>query len=137
MSKNISQYFRRKHLISIVKFKNFTPGVKFRSSKLIGKHKISQKVKICTNRSNLDVFGGGTFWEDRDKFREEIIRPMKMLVFGSDYRGSGICRIGVKILSRWGKNSVDGVKIHQVSTNETVKCFVQLFTRIIHFCVLV
>ena len=41
--------------------------------------------------------------------------------------------LGVKF-SRWGKNSLDGVKIHMVDPSETVKmCWVQLLTSSIQF----
>ena len=57
---------------------------------------------------------------------------MKMLVLCNDYRVSDIFRIGGKIL-HVGKNSLGGVKIHQVGTNETVNVLGQLLTSTIQF----
>ena len=60
-SKNISQYFKRRHLIIYLlsNSKNFTPGVKFWSSNLTGDIKILQKVKF-TRITRIKTFLEGT-----------------------------------------------------------------------------
>ena len=50
-------------------------------------------------------FGGGG----------KIFRPMKMLAFAMIIAFLTFLRLGVKS-SRWGKNSIGDVKIHQVDT---------------------
>ena len=48
----------------------------------------------------------------------KIFRPTKMLVFAMVIVFLTFLRLGIKF-SRWGKNSLGGVKIHQVGTSET------------------
>ena len=56
------------------------------------------------------------------KFMEaKIFRPMKMLVFAMIIAFLTFLELGVKF-SEWGKNSPNGIRIHQVGTSETVKC---------------
>ena len=64
-----------------------------------------------------NLFLGGEVFGGRDK----ILRPMKMLVFAMIIAVLTFLGLGVKF-SRWGKNSLDEVKIHQVGTSETVTC---------------
>ena len=45
---------------------------------------------------------------------------MKMLVFAMVIVFLTFLGLGIKF-SRWGKNSLDGVKIHQVGTSETAR----------------
>ena len=45
--------------IFIVKFKNFTPGVKILEFKSNRRHQDVSKSKIYTNHSNQNIFGGG------------------------------------------------------------------------------
>ena len=61
------------------------------------------------------VFFGGI------KSGGKSFRPLEMLAFATiivflTFLGSGIR------FSRWGKNSLGGVKIHHVATGEKVKC---------------
>ena len=49
-----------------------------------------------------------------------IFRPTKMLVFAMVIVFLTFLGLGIKF-SRWGKNSLGGVKIHQVGTSETVR----------------
>ena len=74
-------------------------------------------MKIHTNHTNSDIFGGGKFLESTNSgggiFRPKII--VTIIVFLT------FLGFGVKF-SRWGKNSLYGVKIHQVGTSKTVKC---------------
>ena len=51
----------------------------------------------------------------------KIFRPMKMLLFAIIIVFLTFIGMGVKI-SKWGKNSLVGVKILQVGPNEAVKC---------------
>ena len=46
---------------------------------------------------------------------------MKILVFAMIIKFLKFLGLGVKF-SRWGKNLLGGVKIHQVGTKEIVKC---------------
>ena len=71
------------------------------------------------NHSNQNIFGGGNFlgvqiWGGK------IFRPTKMLVFAMVIMFLTFLGLGIKF-SRWGKNSLSGVKIHQVGTSETVR----------------
>ena len=60
-SKNISRYFKRRHLIIYLlsNSKNFTPGVKILEFKFNRRHQDFPKSKIYTNHSNQNIFGGG------------------------------------------------------------------------------
>ena len=121
MSKNISRYFKRRHLIIYLlsNSKNFTPGVKILEFKSNRRHQNFPKSKIYTNHSNQNIFGGGNFWGY--KFGGgKIFWPTKMLAFAMVIVFLTFLGLGIKF-SRWGKNSLGGVKIHQVGTSETVK----------------
>ena len=50
----------------------------------------------------------------------KIFRPTKMLVFAMVIVFLTFSRLGINF-SRWGNNSLGGVKIHQVGTSETVR----------------
>ena len=60
------------------------------------------------------IFGGYKFGGGK------IFRPTKMLVFAIVIVFLTFLGLGIKF-SRWGKNSLGGVKIHQVGTSETVR----------------
>ena len=95
------------------KFKNVTPGVKFWSSNLTGNIKIFQKCKIYTNHSNQNILGG-------TKSEGVNFSAYQNVSICNGYRVFDIFRIGVKF-SRWGKNSLGEIKIHQLGTSETVR----------------
>ena len=61
--KNISQYFKRRHLIIYLlsNSKTFTPGVKILEFRSNRRHQDFPKSKIYTNHSNQNIFGGGNF----------------------------------------------------------------------------
>ena len=62
------------------------------------------------------------------QIRGGIFRPTKMLAFAMIIVFLTFLGLGIKF-SRWGKNPLDGVKIHQVDTSETVRYVrVQLLT---------
>ena len=96
--------------------KNFTPGVKILEFKSNRRHQDFPKSKIYTNHSNQNIFGGGR----GNFFGGTIFRPTKMLVFVMVIMFLTFLGLGIKF-SRWGKNSLGGVKIHQVGTSETVR----------------
>ena len=60
-------------------------------------------------RERLQVQGG------------KIYRHMQMFAFSKIIMFQAFLGIRVKFV-RWDENSLAGVKIHQVDTNETVKC---------------
>ena len=100
-----------------VKFKKFYPwGKNFG----VQGHQDYPKSKIYTNHSNQNIFGGGNFFGGTNSEGGEIFRPAKMLVFAIVIVFLTFFRIWDKF-SRWGKNSLGGVKIHQVGTSETVR----------------
>ena len=85
------------------------------------RHQDFAKSKIYTNHSNQNIFGGGNFLGGTNSGRGgKIFRPTKMLVFAMVIVFLTFLRLGIKF-SRWGKNSLGGVKIHQVGTSETVR----------------
>ena len=57
----------------------------------------------------------------------KIFRATKMLVLAMVIVFLTFLGLGIKF-SGWGKNSLGGVKIHQVGTSETVRYVVQLLT---------
>ena len=114
-SKNISQYFKRRHLIIhlLSNSKNFTPGVKILEFRSNRRHQDFAKSKIYTNHSNQNIFGGGNFLGVQIRGGGKIFWPTKMLVFAMVIVFLTFLGLGIKF-SRWGKNSLGGVKIHQV-----------------------
>ena len=66
----------------------------------------------------------------------KIFRPTKMLVFAMVIVFLTFLGLGIKF-SRWGKNSLGGVKIHQVGTSETVRSIQSLCISILLGLVLV
>ena len=98
-SKNISRYFKRRHLIIYLlsNSKNFTLGVKILEFKSDRRHQDFPKSKICTNHLNQNILGGGViFWGVQ-------IRGVKFSTYENvricnGYRVSDIFRIGDKIL---------------------------------------
>ena len=52
---------------------------------------------------------------------DKIFGPTENVRICNDYCVSDIFRIGVNFY-KWGKNLLDGVKIYQVGTSETVIC---------------
>ena len=97
--------------------KNFTPGVKSLEFKSNRRHQHFPKSKIYTNHSNQNIFflGGGNFLGSTNSKGGWVkFLAYENVSICSGYRVSDIFRIG-------GKNSLGGVKIHQVGTNETVR----------------
>ena len=88
MSKNVIQYFKRRHLIIslLSNSKISLLGKKFGSSNLIGKIKLSQKVKIYTNELNTDISGG-----------VKNLSTYENVSICNDYHVSDISKIGGKI----------------------------------------
>ena len=95
------------------------------------------KCKIYTNHWNQNIIGGGKFLGGKNSELGKIVRPTKMLVFAMVIVFLTFLVLGIKF-SRWGKNSLCGVKIHQVGTSETVR-YVRSSSRHLQFnlCVLV
>ena len=89
-------------------------------SKSNRRHQDFAKSKIYTNHSNQNIFGGGNFLGGTNSEGGIIFRPTKMLVFAMVIVFLTFLELGIKF-SRWGKNSLGGVKIHQVGTSETVR----------------
>ena len=81
-------------------------------------HQDFPKSKIYTNHSNQNIYGGGNFLGVQ--IRGGNFSAYENVSISNGYRVSDIFRIGDKF-SRWGKNSLGGVKIHQVGTSETVR----------------
>ena len=110
--KNISRYFKRRHLIIYLlsNSKNFTPGVKILEFKSNRRHQDFPKSKIYTNHSNKNIFGGGNFLGGTNSEGGKIFRATKMLVFAMVIAFLTFLGLGIKF-SRWGKNSLGGVKI--------------------------
>ena len=79
------------------------------------RHQDFSKNKTYTNHPNQNIFGGGNFWGVQ--IRGGNFRPTKMAMVIMFLTFLGL---GIKF-SRWGKNSLGGVKIHQVGTSETVR----------------
>ena len=82
-------------------------------------HQDFPKSKIYTNHSNQNIFGGGNFLGGTNSGGGNFSAYENVSICNG-YRVSDIFRIGDKF-SRWGKNSLGGVKIHQVGTSETVR----------------
>ena len=78
------------------------------------RHQNFAKSKIYTNHSNQNIFGVGNFFGGY-KFGGgvKIFRPKKMLVFAMVIVFLTFLGLGIKF-SRWGKNSLGGVKTHWV-----------------------
>ena len=102
--------------------KKFTPGVKILEFKSNRRHQDFAKNKIFTNHLNQNIFGGGNFLGGTNWGGGKIFRSTKMLVFEMVIVFLTFLALGIKF-SRWGKNSLGGVKIHQVGTSETVRYF--------------
>ena len=101
--------------------KNFTPRVKIFEFKSNRRHQDFAKSKIYTNHSNQNILEGGNFWGVQIRGGGgKIFRPTKMLVFAMVIVFLTFLGLGIKY-SRWGKNSLGGVKIHQMGTSETVR----------------
>ena len=85
------------------------------------RHQDFAKSKIYMNHSNQNIFGGGNFFlGGTNSEGSKIFRPTKMLVFAMVIVFLTFLGLGIKF-SRWGKNSLGGVKIYQVGTSETVR----------------
>ena len=89
------------------------------SSNLTGDIKIFQKVKF-TRITQIKTFLEGVIFRGYKFGGGKIFRATKMLVFALVIVFLTFLGLGIKI-SRWGKNSLGGVKIHQVGTSETVR----------------
>ena len=104
--------------------KHFTPGVKVLEFKSNRRHQDFPKNKIYTNHSNQNIFGGVIFFLGGVQIRrgggDKNFWPTKMLVFAMVILFLIFLGLGIKV-SRWGKNSLGGAKIHQVVTSETVR----------------
>ena len=79
-----------------------------------------QKVKFAQNIRIKTFLEGVIFWGDKFGGAGKIFRPTKMLVFAMVIVFLTFLGLGIK-LSRWGKNSLGGVKIHQVGRSEAVR----------------
>ena len=121
-SKNISQYSKRRHLIIYLlsNSKKFSPGVKILGFKSNRRHQDFAKSKIYTNHSNQNILEGVIFWWVQILGAVKSFRATKTLAFAMVIMFLTFLGLGIK-LSRWGKNSLGGVKIHQVGTSETVR----------------
>ena len=95
-------------------------GQKFWSSNLTGDIKIFQKVKFTRITRIKTFLEGGNFLGGTNSEEGKIFRPTKMSVFAMAIVFLTVLGLGIKF-SRWGKNSLGGVKIHQVGTSETVR----------------
>ena len=84
------------------------------------RHQDVPKSKIYTKHSNQNIFGGGNFLGGTNSGGGKIFRPTKMLVFAMVIVFQTFLGLGIKF-SRWGKNSLGGVKIHQVGASEAVR----------------
>ena len=91
--------------------------LEFRSSR---RHQDFPKIKIYTNHLNQNIFGGGNFLGGTNSGGGKLFPPTKMFVFAMVIVFLTFLGLGIKF-SRWGKNSLGGVKIHQVGTSETVR----------------
>ena len=123
-AENINQYFKRRHLIIYLlsNSKTFTPGVKILEFKTNRRHQDFPKSKIYTNHSNQNISVGGKFFGGTNSEGVgKIFRPTKMLVFAVVIMFLTFLRLRIKF-SRWGKNSLSGVKTHQVGTSESKIC---------------
>ena len=89
------------------------------SSNLTGDIKIFQKVKF-TRITRIKTFWEGGNFLGGTNLGGKIFRATKMLVFALVIVFLTFLGLGIKI-SGWGKNSLGGVKIHQVGTSETVR----------------
>ena len=79
-----------------------------------------QKVK-STRITRIKTFlEGGNFFGGTNSGGGKIFRATKMLVFAKVIVFLTFLGLGIKF-SRWGKNSLGGVKIHYVGTSETVR----------------
>ena len=78
-----------------------------------------QKVKFTRITRIKTFLKGGNFWGVQIR-GGGIFRPTKMLIFAMVIVFLTFLGLGIKY-SRWGKNSLGGVKIHQVGTSETVR----------------
>ena len=85
------------------------------------RHQDFPKSEIYTNHSNQNISGGGKFFGGTNSEGGEIFRPTKILVFAMVIVFLTFLGLGIKF-SRWGKNSLGGVKIHQVGTSESKIC---------------
>ena len=91
------------------------------SSNLTGDIKIFQKVKFTRITRIKTFWEGGNFLGGTNLGGGgKIFRATKMLVFALIIVFLTFLGLGIKI-SGWGKNSLGGVKIHQVGTSETVR----------------
>ena len=89
------------------------------SPNLTGDIKILQKVKFTRITRIKTFLEGGNFLGVQIR-GGNIFRPTKMLVFAMVIVFLTFLGLGIKF-SRWGKNSLGGVKNHQVGTSETVR----------------
>ena len=118
-SRNISRYFKRRHLIIYLlsNSKKILPlGFKSNRKKL--------RLPQCQNLHEpleLQIFWRGSFFLGGfANSGGKIFRILKMFVFAVVIMFLTFVRRGVKF-SRWGKTSLGGVQIYQVSTSTTVK----------------
>ena len=97
--------------------KHFTPAVKILEFKSNRRHQDFAKSKIYTNHSNQNILEGGNFLgvQIRRGVKNFSAYENAMIIVFLTFLG-----LGIKF-SRLGKNSLGGVKIHQVGTSETVK----------------
>ena len=98
-----------------------SPGVKILEFKSNRRHQDFPKSEIYTNYSNQNISGGGKFFGGTNSEGGKIFRPTKILVFAMVIVFLTFLGLGIKF-SRWGKNSLGGVKIHQVGTSESKIC---------------
>ena len=101
--------------------KRSTPGVKILEFKSNRRHQDFAKSKIYANHSNQNIFEGGNFLGGTNSGGGgKTFQPTKMLVFAMVIMFLTFLGLEIKF-SRWGKNLLGGVKIHQVDTSETVR----------------
>ena len=95
-----------------------SPGVKILEFKSNRRHQDFPKSRIYTNHLNQKIFEGGNFWGVQ--IRGADFSTYENVSICNGYRVLIFLGLGIKF-SRWGKNSLGGVKIHQVGTSETVR----------------
>ena len=97
MSKNISRYFKRRHLIIYIycQIQKFHPWGKILEFKSNRRRQDFPKSKLYTNHLNRNIFEGGNFWGYK---LGEGVSTYKNVSICNGYRVSDIFRIWDKIL---------------------------------------